>query len=63
MFCRRDRNVTGLLKLIQLSPETHYVPVTLQASNKRKWHFSIRHVEFYKLVRSTAFYQYLICGV
>jgi hypothetical protein len=37
--------------------------VTLQANNKLRWHFSIRHVEFYKLVRSTAFYQYLTCGV
>jgi hypothetical protein len=64
MLCRRDRYyVTGLLNLIELSSDTHYVSVTLQANNKRRLHFSIRHVEFSELVRSTAFCQYLTCGV
>lgn len=64
MLCRRDRYyVTGLLKLIELSAHTHYVSVTWQANNKRRWHFSIRHVEFSELVRSTAFCQYQTCGV
>jgi hypothetical protein len=36
--------------------------VTFQADNKGRQHFSIRHVEFYNLVRSTAFFKYLVCG-
>jgi hypothetical protein len=52
----------AILVLIGYVPE-QLVFVTLQANNKRRWHFSIMHVEFSELARSTAFCQYLTCGV